>query len=56
MTIFWIYSFSRGVSPRPPPCQKVALLLGQLPSHRANAERTREFLGDANAGDDFMHR
>ena len=27
------------------PCPKVALLLGQLPSHRANAERTKEFLG-----------
>lgn len=34
---------------------QVALLLGQLPSHRANAERTLAFLGDA-AGDDFLRR
>ena len=33
----------------------MALLLGQLPSHRANAERTLAFLGDA-AGDDFLRR
>ena len=37
------------------PYAPVALLLGQLPSHVANAERTRDFLGAA-AGPDFMER
>ena len=31
----------------------VELLLGQLPSHRANAERTRAFLDE---GDDYLER
>ena len=55
---------ARGHPPRPrrrptsssfPSPPQVALLLGQLPSHRANAERTLAFLGDA-AGDDFLPR
>ena len=39
-----------------------ALLLGQLPSHRANAERTRDYLGlpatptDGDGADDYMAR
>lgn len=45
----------RGVC-RAGPGREVDLLLGQLPSHRANAERTRDFLGAPLAGDDFMAR
>jgi|AntAceMinimDraft_5_1070358.scaffolds.fasta_scaffold32107_1 hypothetical protein len=38
------------------PALKAALLLGQLPSHRANAARTLDFLGVDATGEDFMAR